>query len=226
MRLPVRVTPVRVIGGPQGSPIGRTGPTGPIGDSLVGPIGLEGVTGRAGHVGNIGATGMDSTMTGPAGAPGPTGSVGFTGPTGPQAKAYIPATQMGYFQNEPGVVNVGAGSGHFVGCGFRHKLRKSGSTIYASVMFTGLIQSSAGTTRIEVSFGSPPAPLPGTGGFVGSYMDNRQTLLVPPGKTYPFFIANYNDFGSEQDLWLDLRLINSAGNFTTVRNLSCLLLEF
>jgi hypothetical protein len=230
MAVPILVTPVRVIGGPVGSLIGVTGPTGPGSALLAGPTGVEGYAGKLGRTGVTGLHGTDSQVTGPAGRPGPTGEVGYTGPTGPQSKAAIPPSRVRYFENEAGVVNVGAGSGHYVGCGFTYTLERGDK--YMWVIFTGLFYCKAGNTQIEIRYGVPPAAPPGGGLFSygTSWGEVEQTIVLPPNPTAPFMtvpfvISDQLHFSFQNTFWFDLLLTNTAGNNASVRNVSCLLME-
>src|SRR4029077_9812005 len=141
MRLPVIATPVRVIGGPAGSPAGRIGPTGATGNALV--TGPAGATGPAGVRGSTGAAGFSpaSLLIGLMGVTGPDGSPGYPGPIGATGFSGVaPPDRFRYYENLLGL--SGAGPSNFAaGCKFTYTPHNSGIVL---VMFTGLAENTGG----------------------------------------------------------------------------------
>jgi len=229
MKLPILAKQVRVVGGPMGSLIGTTGPTGPESDLLVGPVGPVGAMGRLGHTGATGSYGMDSWVEGPTGERGPTGPEGFTGPTGATGNAIILERRMKYFENYAGVIDVGAGAGHYVGCNFVYEMDRENKHVV--VLFTGLFSCKAGSSTIEIRYGvPPPVPYPGAPlfSFSGGWEDINQMIVLPPAPPslhVPFFISAEDTFGGPS-FWFDLHISNSVGNNASIKNIACLVMEF
>jgi hypothetical protein len=219
---PTIVTPVRVVGGPAGPAIGPIGPTGPMSSAFVGVIGPTGPSGMQGFMGALGRLGLNSTVTGTTGRVGPSGSSGYPGPRGATGPfEFIPENRFQYYENLVGSSLVTSGGA--VGCKFIYAPKREFCILLA--MFTGLAEpASSGIFQVGPGSGVGPAPNPGE---FGGYGDSVE--VSGAGLSIPFFAVHrldYRDGGEEfpySDRWYDLTTLGGGG---TVRNISCIVLEF
>ena len=222
--LPVLAQPVRVIGGPIGSPVGPTGPTGAQQDLLIdGAAGALGPAGMLGLTGWAGAYGAAAALIGPTGAYGPYGSMGYSGPPGCTGfGGVVPPERFRYFENRSGVVGIPFGSSGLVGCNFTYQPTFSGLMFVA---FSGLVKPDAYAISVGMSGISGPA-----------------VTIAAPGDSIPFFLSTVSPYNQPTDSdgnplpWPTLTFDLSASpqhvpvfDFTahgSVININCVIMEF
>lgn len=188
--------------GPTG-PTGATGITGPVGlNGPTGPAGINGATGATGATGAQGPQGLPGVTgatgdTGLQGVQGPTGVPGNTGPTGPAgANGATGATGPAGPTGAAGPAGVTGPQGLVGPTGPTGPQNLAGVIDVFSLSSTAdLDQAAPGTTINYLT-------LPGL----------SQTINVPAGQTYNFFVAahgtafnlgSFNDCTAQYEVFVD-----------------------